>query len=237
MTERHEAGRTRSLSVIARRKGQVTPPSSALIASQWALALKRSLDIVGCLLLAVPLAIAVPVIALFVKLDSVGPVFFRQMRVARGGTTFIMYKFRSMHIDAEERLASDPELESLYHANGFKLPEADDPRVTRVGRLLRKWSLDELPQFINVLIGQMSLVGPRPILTREIEALYADDAETCLLVRPGLTGLWQVSGRSSIVGTERVELDRRYVEEWSVATDLGILVRTVPAVLSAKGAH
>lgn len=212
-------------------------PAPVHLTRPIALGAKRIFDVLAVLVLAVPLVLIVPLLVIAIKVDSRGPILFRQRRVGRAGSAFGMFKFRSMHIDAEERLFSDPDLERLYYANGYKLPEKEDPRITRVGRILRKCSLDELPQLWNVLIGDMSLVGPRPVLPREVEEVYAEHAEICLLVRPGLTGLWQVSGRSGIVGAGRVSLDRRYVEEWSFLGDLVILTKTVPAVLTCRGAH
>ncbi|MFP5023366.1 sugar transferase [Pseudonocardia phyllosphaerae] len=172
------------------------------------------------------------VIALSVKLHDRGPVFFRQERVGTNGRTFGMIKFRSMVVDAEARLAQL----TNDHAEGPLFKMRRDPRITPVGALLRKYSLDELPQLLNVLNGSMSLVGPRPPLPREV-ASYADDARRRLLVRPGMTGLWQVSGRSSLTWEESVRLDLRYVENWSPALDLLILWKTFGAVVRSRGAY
>ncbi|MCR6493751.1 sugar transferase [Cellulomonas sp. P24] len=171
------------------------------------------------------------IIGLAVRLTSRGPVFFRQTRVGKGGTTFSMLKFRSMVEDAEARLA---ELQSRNEAEGplFKLD--DDPRVTRVGRFLRKHSLDELPQLINVVRGEMALVGPRPPLPREVEQ-YGEAMRRRLLVRPGATGLWQISGRTELSWEDAVKLDLRYVENWSIALDLMILWKTVNVVIGGHG--
>jgi lipopolysaccharide/colanic/teichoic acid biosynthesis glycosyltransferase len=207
-----------------------------LLTKTWARALKRALDLAGSLGLAVCIMVLVPLIALAIKIDSPGPVFFRQRRVGRDGQEFQMLKFRSMHIDAEQRLLADAELHAMFRENDFKVPGASDPRITRVGRILRACSLDELPQFWNVVMGSMSLVGPRPMEPRQASVVYAP-GDICLRVKPGLTGLWQVSGRATIVGAERLALDHRYVETWSLGGDLVILVRTVPAVISARGAH
>ena len=181
------------------------------------------------LLLSTPVLVA---IAVAVRCGDRGPVFFTQVRVGANGRTFRMIKFRSMCRDAESRRAA------LGGNDGagplFKLQS--DPRVTRVGRVLRKYSLDELPQLVNVLNGTMSLVGPRPPLPSEV-AGYADDARRRLLVRPGMTGLWQVSGRSSLSWEESVRLDLRYVENWSPAMDLVILWKTIGAVLHGRGAY
>jgi len=169
-----------------------------------------------------------------VRLTSRGPALFRQTRVGRDGSHFTMFKFRSMYVDAEER---KKELESRNErAEGLLFKMRDDPRVTRVGKFLRKWSLDELPQLINVLNGSMSLVGPRPPLPSEV-ARYEDDVHRRLMVKPGLTGLWQISGRSDLEWDESVRLDLRYVENWSLAMDFVILWRTVFAVLRREGAY
>ena len=171
---------------------------------------------------------------LAVRLTSPGPGFFRQTRVGRDGTTFSMVKFRSMYVDAEHRLA---ELQHL-NVNGdgllFKVPS--DPRVTRVGRVLRRFSLDELPQLINVVTGKMSLVGPRPPLPSEVDR-YRDEVRRRLLVKPGVTGLWQVSGRSDLSWEESVRLDLRYVENWSLTTDVMILWKTIFTVAASRGAY
>jgi len=168
-----------------------------------------------------------------VKATSRGPVLFRQTRVGRGGAEFSMLKFRSMCVDAEERKA---ELHALSEGNGVLFKMKQDPRVTPIGRVLRRLSLDELPQLFNVLRGEMSLVGPRPPLPAEV-ALYAPDDTRRMLVKPGLTGLWQVSGRSDLTWEESVRLDLRYVDNWSMALDLLILCKTARAVLRGGGAY
>jgi exopolysaccharide production protein ExoY len=198
--------------------------------------LKRTVDVVlsalGLLLLSPLLAL----IAIAVKLDSPGPVFFRQKRLGLGGKPFTIYKFRSMRADAEEVLAANEELQRRYRENGFKLPEREDPRVSRLGAFLRKSSLDELPQLFNVLKGDMSLVGPRPIVVPELEN-YGEGASTFLAVRPGVTGHWQINGRSRVGYPQRALLDIEYIREWSLGSDLNILLKTVPAVIQRKGAH
>jgi lipopolysaccharide/colanic/teichoic acid biosynthesis glycosyltransferase len=161
------------------------------------------------------------------------PVLFRQARVGRDGTEFPMLKFRSMVVDAEARLA---QLHASSEGNGVLFKMREDPRVTRVGKVLRRLSLDELPQLLNVLVGHMSLVGPRPPLAREV-AVYGDDARRKLLVKPGLTGLWQINGRSDLDWDESVRLDLRYVENWSFAYDFMILWKTLGAVLRSRGAY
>ena len=200
-------------------------------------ALKRVVDFVAA---AVSLAIAAPVmgiIALLVKLSSPGPVFFRQERIGKGGRRIRIYKFRTMHREAEQILKSDPELYRTYVESNYKLPKGRDPRITFIGHILRELSLDEIPQLINVLKGEMSLVGPRPVVPAEIDK-YGDYASLLLSVQPGLTGQWQVSGRSDIADYAlRVRLDMEYIRDQSVARDLQILLRTVPVVLSREGAH
>ncbi|HVW81500.1 MAG TPA: sugar transferase [Mycobacteriales bacterium] len=183
------------------------------------------------LLLAMPLLL---VLAVIVRLDSPGPPVFRQMRVGRGGQEFTVYKLRTMYVDAEQRL--DALREHNANADGLLFKMRDDPRVTRVGKLLRRWSLDELPQLWNVVRGDMSLVGPRPPLPREVSQ-YDREVARRLLVRPGITGLWQVSGRSDLSWKDSVRLDLYYVENWSLALDALIVWKTVFAVFRRKGAY
>ncbi|HEX8346597.1 MAG TPA: sugar transferase [Actinoplanes sp.] len=194
---------------------------------------KDVVDRVGAVLLLLVLAPVLLGVALCVKLTSRGPVLFRQVRVGRDGREFRIFKFRSMYVDAEARLA---ELRHLNEHDGVLFKMRDDPRVTPVGRWLRRLSLDELPQLLNVVTGQMSLVGPRPPLPAEVAA-YADDVRRRLAVKPGMTGLWQVSGRSDLPWDEAVRLDLRYVENWSLSLDLVILLRTITAVLRSSGAY
>jgi exopolysaccharide biosynthesis polyprenyl glycosylphosphotransferase len=194
---------------------------------------KRAFDLVGAALGIVLLAPVLGLVALAIRLDDGGPVLFRQTRVGRGGAPFSICKFRTMCVDAEQRLA-DLRMGNDGAGPLFKLH--DDPRVTRVGRFLRRTSLDELPQLWNVLVGTMSLVGPRPALPSEVER-YRDFDDRRLLVTPGLTGLWQVSGRSDLDWAEGVRLDQYYVENWSFLHDIVILARTVPAVLRSRGAY
>ncbi|MDQ1711874.1 MAG: hypothetical protein QOE45_1324 [Frankiaceae bacterium] len=182
------------------------------------------------LVVASPLLLAV---AAAVGLTSRGPVFFSQERVGQNGRTFRIWKFRSMTADAEERR---PDLEARNESEGALFKVRRDPRATPVGRLLRRFSIDELPQLWNVVRGDMSLVGPRPPLPSEVAA-YASDARRRLLVKPGLTGLWQVSGRADLTWEETVRLDLHYVENWSVALDFMILWKTVGAVLHGRGAY
>jgi exopolysaccharide biosynthesis polyprenyl glycosylphosphotransferase len=194
---------------------------------------KSMLDRVGAvvgLLLLSPLMVA---IAIAIRHDSPGPVFFRQIRVGKGGREFVIFKFRTMGTDAERRLTA---LRAYNEHDGVLFKMRDDPRVTRVGRILRRFSLDELPQLINVLLGEMSLVGPRPPLPEEVMA-YPSDMRRRLAVSPGMTGLWQVSGRSDLSWEETVRLDLRYVENWSFSLDLVILLRTLSAVWRSSGAY
>ena len=183
------------------------------------------------LLVLLPFLVAV---AVAVRLDSPGPVLFRQRRVGRFGREFTILKFRTMSADAESRLPDVIHLNRNSDGLLFKAP--DDPRLTRIGRVLRKYSIDELPQLVNVLTGSMSLVGPRPPLPTEV-ARYQDDHHRRLLVKPGLTGLWQISGRADLSWEEAVRLDLRYVENWSLATDALILWKTASVVLRGHGAY
>lgn len=197
---------------------------------------KRSLDVVLSLVLLVALLPVLLLIAAAVRLTSPGPVLFRQRRVGRGGREFPILKFRTMHTDAERLLRADPELHERFVAGGHKLPCADDPRVTRVGRLLRRTSFDELPQLFNVLAGHMSLVGPRPVERTQLDRDYQGFAAPYLALRPGLTGLWQVSGRSRVTFPERAHLDERYLDACGPLTDARILLRTPVVVVTGRGA-
>ncbi len=195
---------------------------------------KRAVDIAGAL---VALVLSAPILlatALLVRLTSRGPSLYRSMRMGQDGEEFRVYKFRSMYHDAEHRRL---DLLSLNeHDGGILFKMRRDPRVTPIGRLIRKFSLDELPQLFNVLRGSMSLVGPRPPLPDEV-ARYNDDVHRRLLVKPGMTGLWQVSGRSDLAWNEAVRLDLYYVENWSLSLDLAIIARTVLAVVRSRGAY
>lgn len=199
------------------------------------LVVKRVTDLVLAslmLLLAIPV---MAVIALCIKLESSGSVFFRQRRVGLGGREFMMWKFRSMYHEAEARREEVLHLNAYRDVRLFKLRE--DPRITRIGRLLRRFSLDELPQLFNILAGDMSLVGPRPPLPTEV-ATYEPKHLVRLSVVPGLTGPWQVNGRNLITDFEEVvRLEREYIETWSLRSDLEIILRTVGVVLSGKGAY
>lgn len=196
-------------------------------------AVKSSYDRALALLALLTLAPLFAVVAVLIRLDSRGHAFYRQTRIGRHGKTFRIVKFRSMYADADARLA---DLAALNEHDGPLFKMRDDPRVSRVGRWLRRTSIDELPQLWNVLRGDMSLVGPRPPLPSEVEQ-YADDVRRRLLVKPGVTGLWQVSGRSNLSWEQCVRLDLSYVENWSPALDLMILLKTVKAVTARSGAY
>jgi lipopolysaccharide/colanic/teichoic acid biosynthesis glycosyltransferase len=204
--------------------------------SMWSLVTFRVIDVVlalaGLLLLAPLLA----TLGALVRLTGAGPTLFKQQRVGRSGDLFEVVKFRTMTDGTHDAVLSDPEARRRYEQNDFKL-FSDDPRITRIGRLLRKSSLDELPQLINVLRGQMSLVGIRPLLPQEVTQRSEYDQQLYRLLKPGLTGLWQVEGRSAIGDDHRIELDRRSVETWTVRSALRILARTPKAVLVGIGAH
>lgn len=194
---------------------------------------KRTMDVVVASTALVLLAPLYAAVALAIKLDDGGPVFFRQERVGQNGRPFYMHKFRSMALDAEARLA---ELKARGQGDGVLFKLADDPRVTRVGRFLRRHSLDEFPQFWDVLRGRMSVVGPRPPLPCEV-AQYERHVHRRLLIKPGVTGLWQVSGRSDLSWDESVRLDLSYVENWSVSGDLILILKTVREVFGGHGAY
>ncbi|MBA9003545.1 MULTISPECIES: sugar transferase [Thermomonospora] len=194
---------------------------------------KELSDKLGSLALLAAASPLLAVIALAIRIGDGGPVLFRQTRVGRDGRPFTMVKFRTMVDDAEIRKA---ELAERNEHDGVLFKIREDPRVTRVGRVLRRYSLDELPQLFNVLRGDMSLVGPRPPLPEEV-ARYGDDVRRRLVVKPGMTGLWQISGRSDLSWEESVRLDLRYVENWSLVMDLQIMWKTWSAVIRASGAY
>lgn len=195
---------------------------------------KRIFDVLAATVLLVLVAPILLVAALAVKATSRGPVLFRQRRVGRGGVTFEILKFRTMHCDAEAHLRSSADLYESYLASGYKLSAGADPRVTRAGRWLRRFDLDELPQLWNVVRGEMSLVGPRPVPEDELRR-YRGMRSFYEAVRPGITGLWQVSGRNRLPYDERVVLDVTYVCTRRPSRDAAILVRTVPALVRGGG--
>ena len=200
--------------------------------ASWAL--KSALDRVGAALLSVVLLPAFAAIAIAVRVSGPGPILFRQRRVGLHGRDFTVLKFRTMHQGAD--LLQDELLDQNEHA-GVLFKMRRDPRVTSVGRFLRRYSLDELPQIWNVLTGSMSMVGPRPPLRSEVDSYPGDLRRRRLLVKPGMTGLWQVSGRSDLSWEETVRLDLQYVENWSVLLDTTVLWKTLLAVASGRGAY
>jgi exopolysaccharide biosynthesis polyprenyl glycosylphosphotransferase len=196
----------------------------------WA---KRSIDLILSIVGLVVLSLLFATLALVIRLDSPGPVFYGQVRVGKDGRPFRVLKFRSMRQDADLRLA---EVQQLNEVSGPMFKIRRDPRITRVGGFIRRYSLDELPQLINVVRGEMSLVGPRPPLPAEVER-YEDWQLGRLRALPGITGLWQVCGRSEVPFDEMVRLDLEYIRRRSLALDVEILLRTIPAVLSTRGAY
>ncbi len=200
--------------------------------------LKRTFDIVFSLLVFLFLFPVFLLIALAVKFSSRGPIFYSHERLARGGIPFPCYKFRTMYSDAgkrlEELLNSSPEIKKEWEET-YKLK--NDPRITPIGRFLRKSSLDELPQFWNVLKGDLSVVGPRPVVQQEMKKHFGEKATVILSVRPGLTGIWQVSGRSDTAYTKRIQLDEIYVDTQSLLLDIKLIAKTIPAMLSSRGAY
>lgn len=197
-----------------------------------ALAIKRGMDIAGAVVGLVVSAPVMLVIFALIRLESRGWPLFLHTRVTRGGHRFGCLKLRTMHADAEAQLEADDAMYADYVANNYKIPEDQDPRVTRLGRFLRRTSLDEVPQFWNVLVGDMSLVGPRPLVPRELEQYPGARQRLLLSMRPGLTGAWAVSGRHAVGYPERSEIELGYVRRWSLRGDLRVLVRTLRALAS-----
>ena len=195
---------------------------------------KRGMDVCGSLAAIILLFPLFLFIAVWLKLDSPGPLFYRQIRVGRHGRPFYFYKFRSMYIDSEARRAALEKANESKDGVIFKMK--NDPRITKCGRFIRKYSIDEAPQFFNVLLGDMSLVGPRPPLPSEV-ALYTIDDRKRLDILPGITCIWQISGRSDIPFREQVVLDKEYIRGQGFWKDVLILFKTVPAVLTGKGAY
>jgi exopolysaccharide biosynthesis polyprenyl glycosylphosphotransferase len=216
---------------IVERLPLITPRGSPV--GGWGRRVKDALDIIGAaigLLTTLPLLL---VIALLVMLDSPGTIFYRHVRIGKAGVPFLAWKFRTMRQGSDTQLSSDARLRARYERS-FKLVE--DPRVTRMGRWLRRTSLDELPQLINVLKGEMSLVGPRPIVEEELRK-YGPWERRLLCVKPGLTGLWQVLRHDEPNYSQRVRLDMYYIDHWSVGLDLKILINTLPSVIAGRGAY
>jgi lipopolysaccharide/colanic/teichoic acid biosynthesis glycosyltransferase len=226
------AGTAAEADVSSRSRG-LLPATGLLAATRWRLMLKVALDVVLSLFLLILLLPVLAAAALAIAVSSRGRVIYRQTRIGIHGRTFTMYKFRSM-VDGAHVARSG--LSNLNEATGPVFKMRDDPRVTRVGRVLRKLSIDELPQLVNVLKGDMSLVGPRPPLPEEYQA-YGPRERLRQLVVPGITCIWQVSGRSDVDFERWFELDLEYIRTWSLSQDLRLLVRTVGAVLSCRGAY
>ncbi|WP_448337103.1 sugar transferase [Chloroflexus aurantiacus] len=231
----------RMLTIFAERRFQRTRANQRLrlALSWWVIRnkllsrLKRVLDVTVAVIAIILTSPIMLITALLIKLESPGPVIFKQVRVGKDGEHFYCYKFRSMYVDAEQRLR---ELQAKNEADGPVFKMKHDPRVTRVGRVIRKLSIDELPQLFNVLKGEMSLVGPRPALPSEV-AKYTYEQIGRLHAIPGITGLQQVSGRSDLDFKRWVELDLQYIAEQSIWKDIEILLRTIPAVLLGRGAY
>jgi exopolysaccharide biosynthesis polyprenyl glycosylphosphotransferase len=200
----------------------------------WQLAAKRLMDVCGSAVLLIALAPLFAVVALLIKLDSPGPVFFTQQRVGLNRRRFKLFKFRTMAAEADKQ---QPMLEGLNEAEGPVFKIKDDPRITRVGRFLRRYSIDELPQLFNVFRGEMSLVGPRPLPVRDVERIDARWHKRRLSVKPGVTCLWQVNGRSDVNFNEWVRMDLEYIDKWSLGLDMKILLKTIPAVVKGSGAY
>jgi undecaprenyl-phosphate galactose phosphotransferase len=198
---------------------------------------KRLVDVVGALLMSSVVLIPCLAVAALVSLTTQGPIFYREWRVGRAGRPFRIWKFRSMHISNTWHEIATPRSSSHGVLLHWRVQKTGvDPRITPIGQFLRKWSLDELPQLINVLRGEMSLIGPRPVIEAEIP-LYGQLRNFYLAAVPGLSGLWQVSGRSNVTFTKRAQLDATYVQNWTLFGDLLILWRTIPAVLGRVGAR
>lgn len=200
------------------------------------LLVKRAVDVTGAGLALLMLAPLIALIALCLRLESSGPVLFGQRRIGAWGRPFRCLKFRTMRIDAEELLRNNPVLHSRYVENNYKLPDGEDPRITRIGLVLRKISLDELPQFWNVFRGDMSLIGPRPVVPDELSE-YGETRRVLLSVKPGMSGAWAITGRSRVGYPRRAAIELRYVRRWRLIRDLSILWRTFPAVITRRGAH
>ena len=217
-----------NFSVLA-AETDVSPPLGGLA--------KRGFDILGAALALAALSPLLLLIALLVKLSDRGPVLYGHTRIGRGGRVFRCLKFRTMVVNGDAVLAAHLRSDPLVAAEWQSTRKLkDDPRVTRVGAVLRRLSIDELPQVVNILLGDMSIVGPRPVVREELDR-YGKSAIFYLKSRPGLTGLWQVSGRNDVSYTTRVAFDRHYVENWSFVEDIRIIVKTVPAVCMSSGSY
>jgi lipopolysaccharide/colanic/teichoic acid biosynthesis glycosyltransferase len=218
---------------LERRQLHLFETAGLLAAPRWKLGVKRAFDIAGAALALLLLSPVLAAVSLAVAVSSRGPILFKQERIGRNGEPFTFWKFRSMYRDAEERRAA---LRAVNEKSGPIFKIRNDPRMTPIGRMLRRWSLDELPQFVHVLTGQMSLVGPRPPLPHEVDE-YDERAWGRLRAKPGITCIWQVSGRSDLDFDTWISMDLEYIQEWSLGLDLRLLAATVPAVLSGRGAY
>ncbi len=216
----------------------VEPPedlsTGLLVAQAWRLAIKRAMDIAGSLVMLLLLSPVLLVTAIAIALTSEGEVIHRQRRIGRDGRPFTMLKFRSMIVGAHEQRHLYEHRNSHDRGPIFKIP--DDPRVTRVGRVIRRFSIDELPQLVNVLKGDMSLVGPRPPLPEEFET-YNVRQQLRTLATPGLTCIWQVSGRSDVDFDSWVDMDLEYIKRWTIRLDLALLLKSIPSVIAGHGAY
>lgn len=204
--------------------------------NRWALAVRRTLDLVIGLVVLVLLIVPSLIIIVLVVVTSRGPILFTQKRVGKNGRTFNVLKFRTMQAGTHTAIITDDAELARYQDNGFKV-QPDDPRITSVGRVLRKSSLDEIPQLVNVFWGDMSIVGIRPLLPEELALRSERDQMLYRMLRPGMTGLWQVEGRSHVEQVDRVGLDRTYIESWSIGSDLWIMLRTPFALLKVGNTH
>jgi exopolysaccharide production protein ExoY len=211
-------------------------PTLGLGQHGWRRHVKRTMDIAVGSALVIVLLPLMAAIAVVIKARSRGPVLFRQERLGRDGTTFQLLKFRTMYVDATDRLRAEPELHASYVRNDYKLSLDDDPRIVPGGRFLRRSSFDELPQLFNVLAGSMSLVGPRPVVAGELDC-YGHYRWAYLGVKPGITGRWQTNGRNQIRYPARARIDADYVRTWSLHQDVAILLKTVPTVVRRRGCH
>ncbi|GHV98486.1 exopolysaccharide biosynthesis protein [Lactobacillus nasalidis] len=198
--------------------------------------LKRFLDIVGSLLALILFSPVFLILAIIIKSRDGGSAFFAQTRIGQYGKPFKMYKFRSMRMDAEEVLKSDLDLYAKYVANDYKLLAEEDPRITPIGRWMRRTSVDELPQFLNILKGDMSIIGPRPVVEKELEE-YGDRVDKFLSVKPGAMGLWQATGRSNIGYPERCDVELEYVDHVSLGYDISIFFKTIVSIFKKEGAY
>ena len=217
------------------------PTQNTLRVDKGYLRVKRVLDLVFTILILIPLFIVIAIIAVLIRIDSKGPIFFRQKRIGMNGVEFDLFKLRSMYVDSDDSVHRESIKQYMNGAalngkenSGILYKLVDDPRVTRVGRFIRKYSIDELPQFINVLRGEMTLVGPRPPLPYEVEE-YSPRDMIRLSGKPGLTGTWQVYGRSRVPFKEMVEMDIEYLGEQSILQDIKLIALTLPVMLQGRG--